>query len=166
MNIVEPLSFTGRNRLNWKEAMVKHFHDLRFTHALTISWNRDTPLALAMDDLKALHGLVDRKLFGPRFHKRIATERTLAVFVFEGFGLGGHIHAHSLWRIRRREDLLPFARLFPKQRNGIWNRVVETGSYKLAINDDSSTFLSYALKGQHMNSEADEMIWSLDFLRP
>lgn len=166
MNIVEEPSFVGSNRERWKCAYVEHLRNQRFNFALTVAWNKSTPLPLAREDLKVLDRLVNQELLGPKFHKKRPDQRTLAVFVFEGIGPGGHIHAHSLWRIKRRQDILPFARLFPGERGGIWNDIVVPGSYKLAINNDPDDFAGYCLKGQHMNSNADEVIWSLDFLRP
>lgn len=164
VNIPFTPTFIGTNRDVWKEAFVGHLRELRFTHALTVSWNRGVSLAQAKKDLSLLDLRVNRKLLGPRFTTNSA-ERPLAVFVFEGLGIGGHLHAHSLWRISQR-NLLKFSRMFPGERGGVWNCIVHSGSYKLDINDDPNVVAGYALKAQHMCSEADEMIWSRDFLRP
>lgn len=153
-------------RERWKRAMVDHYRDLGFTHALTLSWNRSVSLEKAKFNLKLVHGIVDEELLGQRYNKKPKDQRTLAVFVFEGLGPGGHLHAHSLWRIKRREHLIPFARLFPKQRSGFWNRIVPSGSYDLDLIDDPDVFSGYALKGQHPSSDDQEIIWSWDFLRP
>jgi hypothetical protein len=139
----------------WKKAMIGHYRDLGFTHALTLSWNRSVSLERAKFNLKLAHGIVDERLLGQRYNKKPHDQRTLAVFVFEGLELGGHVHAHSLWRIRKREHLIPFARLFPDQRGGFWNEIVPSGSYDLDLIDDPDAFAGYALKG-----------WSQDFLRP
>lgn len=165
-NIPERPSFVGINRERWKRTMVEHFRDLGFTHALTLAWNKSRSHDDAVDDLKALHWRVDRKLLGRHFVERPSIERTLAVFVFEGLGPGGHVHVHSLWRLRKSAHLLPFARLFPGERGGIWNVIAEPGSYKLAIAHDWGDFVGYALKGQHMSSDAREIVWSGDFYRP
>ena len=151
-------------RERWKQAMVDYHRDLGFTHALTLSWNRNVVLSVAKKHLKLIHRRVDRKLLGCRYNEKPRDERTLAVFVFEGLKTG-HIHVHSLWRVRDRQHLIPFARLFPAERGGIWNGIVRSGSYKLALVDDPHVFAGYALKGQHPSSDAQEMIWSLDFLR-
>lgn len=143
--------------------MVEHFRDLKFTHALTLAWNQSRPHEKAVEDLKALHWRVDRKLLGRHLTKRLRMDRTLAVFVFEGIMPGGHVHVHSLWRLRSSAHILPFARLFPGHRGGIWNKVAEAGSYELAIADDWGTFAGYALKGQHMSSDAREIVWSGSF---
>ncbi len=86
------------------------------------------------------------------------------MFVYEGLGPGGHLHAHSLWRLNQRRRLLPFMQIFPGERGGAWNRIIPSGSYKLAINDDPSVFAGYAVKSQQMRSAEDEMVWSSDFL--
>jgi len=153
-------------RERWKRAMVEHYRDLGFTHALTLSWNRSVSLEMATFNLKLAHGIVDEELLGQRYHNKPRDQRTLAVFVFEGLGPGGHLHAHSLWRIRKREHLIPFARLFPGQRGGFWNDIVPSGSYDLDLIDDPDVFVGYALKGQHPSSDDQEIIWSRDFLRP
>jgi hypothetical protein len=164
-NVPDRASFVGINRERWKRAMVEHFRELGFTHALTLAWNQSRSHDKAVEDLKAVHWRVDRKLFGRHFVKMSSLDRTLAVFVFEGVMPGGHLHVHSLWRLRSSAHLLPFARLFPAERGGIWNNVAPAGSHKLAIADDWSTFAGYALKDQRMSSEARQIVWSGDFYR-
>lgn len=164
MNVASNPTFAALNQRGWKEGMIDLFRDQRFTHALTVSWNRDTPLPVATRHLKALHALVDRRLLGPRYARKPRDQRTPAVFVYEGLSQGGFVHAHSLWRVRDRRHLLPFARLFPGERGGVWNQIVEGGSYKLDLNDDPRVFAGYALKGQHPGSAEDQIVWSTDFL--
>lgn len=164
-NILDEPSFVAIHGDLCKRAWIGHFRDLRFTHALTLAWNRSLPFDQAVRDLKSVHAKVDRKLFGRRFNTLPVTERTLAVFVFEHIKRRGRIHVHSLWRLGNSAHLLPFARLFPGERGGIWNKVATAGSYKIALADDWSTFAGYALKGQHMLSDAREIVWSGDFYR-
>jgi hypothetical protein len=163
MNIVDGPGFSGARCDVWKVSVVQHLLDLRFTHALTLAWNRKLTLDSAKADLARLHRRVDHELLGGRYHRKPVEVRTLAVFVFEQ--IKTHIHVHSLWRIQSRQHLIPFARLFPKERGGVWNNIVPSGSYKLAINDDPVNSILYALKDQHPNSDAGEIVWSRDFLR-
>lgn len=164
-NISDRPSFVTIHSDRWKRAWVEHFRDLRFTHALTLAWNRSRPFEEAVKDLKAIHTRVDRNLLGRRFSTLPVADRTLAVFVFEQIARRNRIHVHSLWRLRNSAHLLPFARLFPGERGGIWNEIAKAGSYKLALADDWSTFAGYALKDQHMLSDAREIVWSGDFYR-
>ena len=53
-------------RERWKRAMVEHYRDHGFTHALTLSWNRSVSLEKAKFYLKLAHGIVDEKLLGQR----------------------------------------------------------------------------------------------------
>lgn len=164
MNIQEAPSFTAANGERWKRAMVEHLCGLKFDFALTLSWNRSLPLAAATSDLRLIHGMVDQRLLGPRYHRKPKDQRTLAVFAYEGLGAGGHLHAHSLWRVRR-EHVWPFCRLFTGNRGGAWNDIVPSGSYALAVNSDPAASAGYLLKGQHMGSEPYEVVWSHEFLR-
>jgi hypothetical protein len=160
MTCTDLLSYHER----WKRSMVEHYRDLGFTHALTLAWNRNLALPVARKHLKLVHGIVDEELFGCRYHKKPRDQRTLAAFIFEGLGVGGHLHAHSLWRIKDRRHLIRFARLFPGNRGGFWNGIVPSGSYELTLVDDPTVFVGYALKDQHPWSDDQEVIWSLDFL--
>lgn len=164
-NIPDRPTFVGSNRERWKRAMVEHYRDLGFTHALTLTWNRSQPLDAAIRDLKSVHARVDRKLLGRNFNAKPQGDRTLAVFIFEALERGGKTHVHSLWRLSDRAHLLPFARLFPGERGGVWNAVAKAGTYKLALASDWSTFAGYALKGQHMSSDEREIVWSDEFYR-
>ncbi len=160
-NIVDAPSFTGVNRETWKEEFVHFLKDQRFTHGLTVSWNANIPMSVAREHLKQLHARVDRKLLGPRFAEKPSQVRSLALFAFEKIDL--HIHCHSLWRLQSR-NFLKFARLFPKDRGGVWNQIAPSGSYALAIMDDWRTFGEYMLKEQHMNSDSFSLVWSDEFL--
>ncbi len=149
-------------RQRWKQAMQEHYRDMGFSHALTLSWNNATPLPAAREHLRLLHAKVDRMRLGPRFHKKPRAERSQAVFVFEG--IGSFLHVHSLWRVRL-VDMLSFNHLFPGNRGGVWNRIVESGSYDLDLVDDALVCAGYALKGQHPWSDDREVLWSDEFVR-
>lgn len=164
-NIRDELSFVGRNRTAFKNAHTSFCAALRFTHVLTLSWNRDTRLEHAQGDLRRLHGRVDETLLGRSFYKLPSDARSLAMFAFEGDRRS--VHAHALWRVPPTplgtNRLLRFHRMFPDERGGVWNDIVPTGSYKLRIIDDYATATSYVLKEQHMNSDDQRVIWSTDF---
>lgn len=86
----------------------------------------------------------------------------MAVFTFEK--IDTHLHCHSIWKVRDQKKLIPFARLFPGQRGGIWNEVVSSGSYELGIIDDQFDWAGYMVKDQHPNSDDREVVWSDEFL--
>jgi hypothetical protein len=175
-NIPDRPSFVGINRERWKRAMVEHFRDIKFTHALTLAWNCSRSLETAKKDLKKFHAMVDRKLLGRTFNQRPKTGRTTAVFVFEGVGPGGHLHVHSLWRVADRHHHLRFAKLVQGanvedkltgevERAAAWNKIAKSGSHALALMSDWRAFAGYALKDQHMSSDAREIVWSDEFYR-
>ena len=117
----------------------------------------------ARADLSHLLGRIDRALVGPYFHKKPASERTLAVLAFEGIG-HDHYHVHSLWRAPHRK-WFELGKLFGVERGGIWNDIVETGSCAVSAldrgrNDD---FFGYILKEQHRGSDDQLLIWSDEF---
>lgn len=167
-NVQTELSFAGAHRGKYREELNRFYANIGFTHALTVSWNRgagtrfagSVGVEQARADLKSLHARVDRKLVGKQFHK-LADQRTLAVFMLEG--VGRNLHCHSLWRLKASQ-VLPFARLFPDERGGIWNGLVPSGSYKLDIIDDARTVSGYVLKEQHMMSDDRTVLWSDEFV--
>lgn len=165
MNLEDNFNFTGKNRRRWKYEFIRYLSSMNFTHALTLAWNRNVGLDIGRSHLRDLHGIIDRELLGPKFNKRPKEMRSFAVFVFEGLPPAGHLHVHSLWRIPQQRHS-HFAGLFPGPRNGYWNRVVESGSCDLDMTWDPTVFAGYAMKTQHMGSEANEIVWSHDFLRP
>jgi hypothetical protein len=165
MNISDQASFASLYQKRHKQAWIEHFHNLGFNVALTLSWNGSRPLDIAKSHLRTVNRNVDHTLLGCRFNLKPKAERAFAVFVFEGLGPCGHLHAHSLWRLRKPKHLLKFARLFPGERGGSWNRIVRSGSYKLDLVDDPVVFAGYALKAQHIWSDDREMIWSDEFYK-
>ena len=167
-NIQDQNSFVAINRARWKNAMIGHFRD----HALTLAWNCSRSLDIAEGNLKTLHAIVDRQLLGRNFNCRCKTERTMAVFVFEGVSPGGHLHVHSLWRVTDPRRQLKFAKLVRGMKDKLtgkmirpaaWNRIVKSGSHKLDLMTDWSTFAGYALKDQQMLSDPREIVWSDQF---
>jgi hypothetical protein len=149
-----------------KEAWISLFNKMAFTHAITFSWNRSVGLDRARSDLKALHRIVDRAMLGSRFNRYPTNKRTLAIFTFEGLE-NEHVHVHSLWKCPPNK-ILKFCKLFPQKTSGVWTKVVPTGSYDvelLTISGLNNESIGYMLKGQNMNSDAREIVWSEDFAR-
>lgn len=164
-NIRDEPSFVGRSRVAFKDAQARFCAALRFTHVLTLSWNRDVRLEAAQGDLRRLHRRVDEELLGRHFYKLPADARSLAMFAFEGDRKS--VHVHAMWRVPPTplgtNRLLRFHGMFPDERGGIWNQIVPTGSYKLRVINDYATAANYVLKEQHMNSDDQTIIWSTDF---
>ena len=166
-NITEDLSFVARNRTSFKDAQTRFCASLRFTHVLTLAWNRDTPLEAAKRDLRRLHRRVDEHLLGRHFFKLSSEARSFALFAFEGERAS--VHTHALWRVPPTplgtNRLLRFHKLFPQERGGVWNEIVPSGSYKLRIISDFGDAARYVLKEQHLGSDDDTLLWSTDFGR-
>ncbi|HEX2973229.1 MAG TPA: hypothetical protein VHP11_12920 [Tepidisphaeraceae bacterium] len=142
-----------------KAAYCQMFARHRFTHSLTLAWNRNVSLERARMDLRNLHRRVDEALLGRWFHRK--PHRTLAVFFVEH--ADRNLHVHSLWKLPR-EHLIPFARLFPDERGGVWNDRLASGSYKLALINHMGEAVGYAMKDQHEDSDDRLTIWSDEFL--
>jgi hypothetical protein len=150
----------------WKRAFFDLFARQRYTHAITLVWNGKVSRAKMRDDLKRFHLWVDKELLGSRCHLYPAEKRSHAVFVIESGVNGDHSHCHSYWRFPPGK-LIPFNKLFPGERGGLWSKLIRRGTYKVAMvsphcrNDE---FSGYLLKKQHPGSEGDDIIWSDDFL--
>lgn len=162
-NLKNDISYGGHNSAIYKIALRDMLVGMRFTHALTLRWNRVVSVASRFEHLKSLHARVDRRLIGKQFHAASKTERSLAIFPFEGSDVS--VHCHSLWRIAPT-NMLAFARLFPGKRGGVWNGIVPGGDYMLDILSDPVEAVGYVCKAQHLASECDSLIWSDEFLRP
>lgn len=152
-------------RARWKQAMFDLFHRQQFTHAITLVWNGKVPRARMREDLRRFHRRVDKAILGSRCEHYPKASRSRALFVIEGVE-EGHSHVHSYWRFPHGK-LLAFNRLFPGQRGGLWNKLIRRGTYKVAMvsptcrNDE---FTGYLLKRQHEHSDAEDIIWSDEFL--
>lgn len=140
--------------------------DFRFTHAITLVWNRSVGLDRARGDLRDLMHRVDRQLLGSRFHKVPARYRTTAMFVFEGHRHDHvHVHVHSLWKAPPGQ-WFALGKMFPRMRGGIWNNVVGSGSYDIEAcswHGSNAEIMGYALKQQHRFSDPGLMVWSDEF---
>lgn len=164
-NIKDELSFVGRNRRQFKEAYARLCGRVGFTHALTLTFNRNACLEASQAALRDLHRRVDENLLGRHFYKLPNDQRTLAMFVFEC--IPHSLHVHSLWRVPRGRPeanrLLRFHRMFPNEQGGVWNEIVPSGTYKLRIITDYADASNYVLKEQHMDSDDRTVVWSTDF---
>ena len=140
----------------WKER-VEFFASGQWTHALHLSYN-DWPVRRdrIRRDLRALHARVDRALFGTRFHKKSAAERTRFVAFVEGEDRH-HPHVHSVWWVPR-QHLLRFAGLFC---DGLWSKFAYRGSHEMTLIHPDRGCWSYSTK--RFTAE-HEWIWSDEFL--
>lgn len=148
----------------WKAAMMDWLDSFRFTHAITLVWNRSVGLDRARSDLKLLMREVDQRLLGSRFHKVPSRYRTQAMFAFEGYG-HDHTHVHSLWKAPAGK-WFALGKMFPRKRGGIWNAIVESGSYDVEAcswHGSNPEITGYILKQQHRFSEPALMVWADDF---
>ena len=154
------------NTTKYKNELVGFYAQMKFTHALTLSWNSDSGVARfvsageARADIGKLLARVDRRLLGTRFHKK-PLDRTRAVFFLEH--VGRNIHAHGMLKIKK-DNLLQFHKLFQNERGGEWNNIVRSGTYKLNIITDEFVTAGYLLKEQHVNSDASTTVWWDEFI--
>jgi hypothetical protein len=149
-----------------KAATVEWLDTFRWNMAATLVWNRSVGMERARQDLKDLVARVDRKLIGSHFHKLRSDKRTQAFFVFEGLG-HDHVHVHSLWKAPK-DRWWELGKMFFGQRGGVWNDVVETGSYDVEAcnwNGSNNEIIGYVLKQQHRFSDPRQMVWASDFHR-
>jgi len=148
----------------WKTAMMDWLDDLRFTHAITLVWNRSVGLDRARTDLRDLMNRVDRRLIGSTFHKVPSQFRTTALFCFEGHR-HDHVHVHSLWKAPPGK-WFALGKMFHRKRGGIWNDVVSSGSYDVEAcswHGGNAEITGYALKQQHRFSDPALMVWADEF---
>lgn len=148
----------------WKEGMKDWLDGFRFTHAITLVWNRSVGLDRARADLRNLMNRVDRKLISSTFHKVPPQYRTTALFCFEG-QRHDHVHVHSLWKAPPGK-WFSLGKMFPRNRGGIWNDVVGSGSYDIEAcswHGGNAEITGYALKQQHRFSDPALMVWADEF---
>lgn len=151
---------------HWKAAMMDWLDTFRFTHAITLVWNRSVGSDRARADLRDLMHRVDRRLLGSKFHKVPSRYRTTAVFFFEGYG-HHNVHVHSLWKAPQQK-WFSLGKMFPRKRGGIWNAVVGSGSYDVEACSwlgGNAAITGYAIKQQHRFSDPALMVWADEFHR-
>lgn len=148
----------------WKAETMNWLDGFRFTHAITLVWNRSVGVDRARADLRDLLNRVDRRLISSTFHKVPSQFRTTALFCFEG-QRHDHVHVHSLWKAPRGK-WFALGKMFPRQRGGVWNEVVGSGSYDVEAcswHGGNAEITGYALKQQHRFSDPALMVWADEF---
>lgn len=130
------------------------------THALTLVWNAwPVTLTQIRSDLRHLHACVDRALYGARFHRRPAHERSDFIAVVEG--VDHHPHVHTAWNVLDSR-WNTFSGLF--ERRAIWNQIAPAGSHDLVPINDAAGWAGYAVKALHHAGGDDAVILSREFL--
>lgn len=136
-----------------------------YSHALTLVWNKAASIERIRKDTGDFIRRVERHVLNTARPERLPDEKRIkAFFVVEGVA-HGHPHVHSLWRCPPGK-LIAFNRLFPGERGGLWNRIVNSGTYDLdmvSLFGSNDEFAGYLLKGQHKDSDPGEMFWSDEF---
>lgn len=148
----------------WKAAMMDWLDNFRFTHAITLVWNRSVGLDRAREDLKLLMREADQRLVGSRFNKVPSQYRTTALFCFEG-QRHDHVHVHSLWKAPPGK-WFALGKMFPRKRGGLWNEIVPSGSYDVEAcswHGGNAEITGYALKQQNRFSDPALMVWADEF---
>lgn len=161
-----PVSPDTINQSSLKSQSVDWIDSFKWHFAITLVWNRNVGMDRARADLSELLKRADRRLAGSHFHKLLPEKRIEAVFFFEGQSQQ-HLHLHSLWRAPS-DRWFELGKLFHGQRGGLWNDVVETGSYDLTFCNafgSNREIVGYLLKQQHRRSDARSMVWASDFHR-
>lgn len=142
------------------EARVQWLAQQQWTHAVTLSYN-DWPISRARmrANLRDLHGYVDRRLLGTRFHKLPPARRSRFVAFVEAEG--HHPHLHCGWFVPTGRRVMELARLF--RHENVWARFAPAGTFELRIIEQGRGWWSYATK--HVTAE-DDWFFSEDFLPP
>jgi hypothetical protein len=86
----------------YRSNMQLMIRDLKPTHEVTIAYNNhrrgfEIKLEQVRKDLDRLHGLVDRRLYGPHFYKRKSSRRTTYIGCVEH--KDHNLHIHLAWRV-------------------------------------------------------------------
>lgn len=106
--------------------MARHLENLDATVALTLTYN---DIAISLDriraDLRAVHGRLDRRLYGTRFHLRPPGQRTRWWAVVEQ--LRDYPHIHTGWSLRTDQEAVLSAMLD----DGLWRRFAPGGTWNL-----------------------------------
>lgn len=118
----------------------------------------------AKADMKRLHRDLDRQLLGCRYHTR--SDRTYGLFILEGQENAASLHVHALFRIAPHHTE-QFERIFADdvpQAENLWKHIAPSGSHKLLVNDNAFAAATYVTKYLHMNSAADRILFSQNFI--
>jgi hypothetical protein len=148
-----------------RSGWINFLDDQELTHGLTFQWNKAMSQVAALSDIKHFHGMIDRRLLGPRYLQK--PDRSFAVFIFEG-DENRNLHCHSLWRISP-ERKAQFEGLVSQSqdRHSLWKQIAPAGSCVLRINGplngDGIAAAIYLTKEIEMRS-TDRIVFSNTFL--
>jgi len=164
MNISNIKNTISNQHDQFKTELIDWIVGQGFTHGLSLSHHRSVSLDRAAHDLKRLHRDIDRKLLGCRYNA--SPDRTYGLFIFEGHADIETLHIHALLKVAPRNHA-KFERLFaddapPDQ--DLWKRIVPSGTYKLIVNDNPYAAATYLTKFIHMNTAAERIVFSHDFI--
>jgi hypothetical protein len=164
MNISNISNIISNQHDQFKTELIDWIVSQDFTHGLSLSHHRSVSLDRATHDLKRLHRDIDRKLLGCRYNA--SPDRTYGLFIFEGHADIETLHIHSLLKVAPRNHA-KFERLFaddlpPEQ--GLWKRITPSGTHKLIANDNPYAAAIYLTKFIHMNTAAERIVFSHDFI--
>jgi hypothetical protein len=119
-------------------------------------WQLATPLKVPCEsiqsDLDRLHRNMDRKLFGPRFHKLPPERRTGFIGFIENLETNAHVHLS--WRV-------PGDRLeeFAGRIEGLWLKTTPYGSIRIKPIEDKG-WGSYSTKRRPALKAPELFVWS------
>lgn len=164
MNISNIKNITSNRHDQFKSELIDWIVGQGFTHGLSLSHHRGVSLERATSDLRKLHRDIDRKLLGCRYNA--SPERTYGLFIFEGQADIETLHVHALLKVAPRNHT-KFEHLFadgvpPEQ--DLWKRIAPAGTHKLIINDNPFAAATYLTKFIHMNTTAERIVFSHDFI--
>lgn len=124
--------------------------------ALTLVYNRHRVLPQRIrSDLRGLHCAVDRRLFGPRFHRRDPRDRSQLWAVVEL--TESYPHVHCGWQLPPGGDIVVDNLLA----DGLWKHFVPGGGF-FAV-PYYSGWATYAVK---CLTQTDQVIESYNFVSP
>lgn len=127
------------------------------THAATVAYNSTVTIERVQRDLDKFHGMLDRRLFGPRFNLIEAERRTWwAAFVEH---LSSNTHAHLLIQVVP-DKASKFEALWSGDRNAIWSLLAPAGSSVLKPLADRENIARWAVYATKEPGHLDHMILS------
>jgi hypothetical protein len=147
----------------YRSEFARWFWDLGFHYSVHLAFNRVITHRAAHDCVRALHGAVDRRLLGSRYHRLPIARRSSWVFVVEH--PKSNYHLHGFWRLGRGnwfDQSLTHSEnihaLFAAACNEGWRKITSSGS--CVVNAVEHDAYRYAAKGLTCNHSAESLILS------
>ncbi len=130
----EPITYgTISKQLQIQQGIRDWLNDIPFNFFVTANFNCSTSEQSARSALRRWHGMIDRQLLGPKWHRKPADQRTMFFAFAEHPNSNRHFHL-----MLKTDQPIAFAEIADR----MWNKIVPAGSMDVQFFDQQQDRLN------------------------